>query len=146
MSLANDAFSERARKMIARLAKEVVCEGYGVSHGQLHEEPRGDNRLTLARQTAMYLAHVVGQLTLNEVAEVFSRDRSTVSHGCIHIEDRRDSPIFDAQVEYMEKRLRERIDEYRRARLARGNSGYETHAGGEDGPERERKSFQPPLR
>ncbi|MBT8473579.1 MAG: hypothetical protein KJN99_13305 [Marinicaulis sp.] len=62
---------------------------------------------------AMYLARVVGQLALSEVAEIFGRDRSTVSHGCANIADRRDSPLFDMQMEYKEKRLRKRIRQYR---------------------------------
>jgi chromosomal replication initiation ATPase DnaA len=71
-------------------------------------EKRGAE-LARARQIAMYLAHVVGQLTLYEVAEHFGRDRSTVSHACINIEDSRDSPVLEMQLEYMEKRLRERL-------------------------------------
>jgi len=117
MSSNHDAFSEYACKVIARMAKEVACESYGLSHGEFHGARRGDSRLSLARQTAMYLAHVVGQLTLNETATFFKRDRSTVSHACMNIEDRRDSPVFDLQLEYMEKRLRARIDSFRRERL-----------------------------
>ncbi len=95
-------------KVIARMAREVVCEGFGIPHRDLIGRARcGD--LVRGRQTAMYLAHVVGQLTLSEVGLLFGRDRSTVSHGCIHIEDRRDSPLFDLQLDYMEKRLRIRL-------------------------------------
>ena len=114
MPFRKNAFSDNACKVIARMAKEIVCEAYGVSHAQMHAEKRGEARLALARQSAMYLAHVVGQLTINEVAQIFERERSTVSHSCINIEDRRDSPIFDLQLEYMEKRLRERIRDYRK--------------------------------
>lgn len=117
MPFKHDAFSNYACKVIARMAKEIACEAYGVSHCALHGNQRGDSRLALARQTAMYLAHVVGQLTLNETATLFKRDRSTVSHACMNIEDRRDSPVFDLQIEYMEKRLRGRLDAYRRDRL-----------------------------
>lgn len=95
--------------MTARMAKEIVCEAYYIPHSDLLARDRGGAHLALARQTAMYLAHVVGQLTLNEVSGIFGRDRSTISHACINIEDRRDSPIFDLQMEYMEKRLRDRI-------------------------------------
>ena len=91
------------------MAKEIVCEAYGIPHAALHGRNRGDMQMALARQTAMYLAHVVGQLTLSEVGAAFARERSTVSHACINIEDRRDSPIFDLQLDYMERRLRERI-------------------------------------
>lgn len=94
--------------MIARLAREVACEGFNISHSELVGRSRSGS-LPLARQTAMYLAHVVGQLTLNDVAVLFGRDRTTVSHACVNIEDRRDSPLFDLQLDYMEKRLRERI-------------------------------------
>lgn len=116
MTSTSDSFSSEARGVIARMAQEVVCEAHGISHNDLKDDARRDHRISHARQTAMYLAHVVGQLTLNEVAEHFSRQRSTVSHGCIMIEDRRDSPVFDLQMEYMEKRLRERIKKFRRDR------------------------------
>lgn len=106
------AFSGYAQKIIARMAREIACEAFGVSHAELYGEARGDAHLALARQTAMYLAHVVGQLSLNELAGLFGRDRSTVSHACINIEDRRDSPIFDLQIGYMEKRLRQRINSF----------------------------------
>ncbi len=95
-------------KIIARMAREIVCEGFCIPHRELIGRDRG-SRLVLGRQTAMYLAHVVGQLTLSEVGVLFGRDRSTVSHSCIHIEDRRDSPLFDLQLNYMEKRLHERV-------------------------------------
>lgn len=116
MPFKEDAFSERTCRVIARLAKEVVCEAHGLPHAALLDEPRGDTHLALARQIAMYLSHVVGQLTLNEVAVYFKKNRTTVSHSCTNIEDRRDSPIFDLQLEFMEKRLRERINEFRTGR------------------------------
>ncbi|MEM8935361.1 MAG: helix-turn-helix domain-containing protein [Pseudomonadota bacterium] len=106
----DDANCAHTGKVIARMAKEIVCEAYGISHAALNAPGRGDVRLSLARQTAMYLAHVIGQLTLNEVADIFDRERSTVSHACINIEDRRDGPIFDLEMDYMERRLRDRIE------------------------------------
>jgi len=41
---------------------------------------------------------VVGELSLTEVARGFARDRTTVSHACHLIEDRRDDPDFDARL------------------------------------------------
>lgn len=114
MAPREDIYEKHHRKVIARIAKEIVCEAYSIPHEDLHADKRG-GRLAIARQTAMYLAHVVGQLTLYEVAHMLGRDRTTVSHACINIEDRRDSPIFDLQMEYMEKRMRARLDEFRRA-------------------------------
>lgn len=104
-----DRFSQMSCKIIARMAKEVVCEAFGVPHADLIVRDGRDAKLSAARQASIYLAHVVGQLTLNEAAACFRRDRSTISHACINVEDRRDSPVFDLQMDYMEKRLRERI-------------------------------------
>ena len=113
MLVDEDAYSEQSCRVIARLAKEVVCEANALPHTAMLDSARRYSRLALARQTAMYLAHVVGQLTLNEIATHFKKNRTTVSHSCTNIEDRRDSPLFDLQIEFMEKQLRARIDDYR---------------------------------
>ncbi len=105
----SDRFSQTACKLTVRMAKEIVCEAYGIPHASLMTTERRGADLARARQIAMYLAHIVGQLTLHEVAEQFQRDRSTVSHACINIEDSRDSPILELQLAYMEQRLRERL-------------------------------------
>ena len=122
MPFDKDAFSDQSCRVIARLAKEVVCEANALPHAAMLDGSRGDSRVVLARQTAMYLAHVVGQLTLNEVATYFRKNRTTVSHSCTNIEDRRDSPIFDLQLEFMEKQLRARIDVFRGVRSAEQKS------------------------
>lgn len=109
MPKSSDRFSERACKLTARMAKEIACEAYGIPHADLMQTMRRGAMLAKARQTAMYLAHVVGQLSLNEVAQHFDRDRSTVSHACINVEDSRDSPVIELQLEYMERLLRERL-------------------------------------
>lgn len=58
-----------------------------------------------ARQLAMYLSHVVLGHSLTEIARVFGRDRTTVSHACGLIEDLRDDPGFDDEVSGYEQRL-----------------------------------------
>lgn len=105
----SNRFAKPACRLIARMAKEIVCEAYCIPHAELMAPDRRGAALAKARQIAMYLAHVVGQLTLYEVSEHFGRDRSTVSHACINVEDSRDSPVIEMQLAYMERRLRERI-------------------------------------
>jgi chromosomal replication initiation ATPase DnaA len=117
-------FSKGANRLVARMSKEVVCEAYGIPHAELMADRSGSS-LARARQTAMYLAHVVGQLTLNEVAELFRRERSTVSHACINIENSRDSPIIELQLDYMETRLRERIRNAEKAGLFKRSGALE---------------------
>jgi len=50
----------------------------------------------------MYLAHVGGGLPMTEVGRMFARDRTTVSHACAVIEDRRDDPNFDRALAVLE--------------------------------------------
>ena len=58
--------------------------------------------MALARQVAMYLAHVGCGLSLTETGRLFERDRTTVAHACGVIEDRRDDPIFDRALDLLE--------------------------------------------
>lgn len=55
------------------------------------------------RQIAMYVAHVVLRLTLTEIGLAFGRDRTTVSHACRMVEDRRDDPGYDRFVSVVER-------------------------------------------
>jgi chromosomal replication initiation ATPase DnaA len=58
-----------------------------------------------ARQMAMYLSHVVFGVSLAEIGEAFGRDRTTVSYACGLIEDLRDDPVFDAEMDRLESVL-----------------------------------------
>jgi chromosomal replication initiation ATPase DnaA len=51
-----------------------------------------------ARQVSIYLAHVLLGRGVDELAEIFERHHSTVTHACHRVEDRRDEPKFDARV------------------------------------------------
>lgn len=51
--------------------------------------------ISLARQMAMYLAHVAFRLSFTEVGQLFDRDRTTVAHACGVIEDLRDDRNID---------------------------------------------------
>lgn len=109
MGQETDRFSKNAMRLTARMAKEIVCEAFCIPHAEIMAQERGGVAHARARQVAMYLAHVIGQLTLQEVAEQFGRERSTVSYACIAIENSRDSPVLELQIDYMERRLRERL-------------------------------------
>lgn len=55
------------------------------------------------RQIAMYVCHVALQLPFADIGPAFGRDRSTVSHACHVVEDRRDDPAFDEFVSAIER-------------------------------------------
>ncbi len=61
--------------------------------------------IALARQTAMYLAHVAFSLSLTDIGELFSRDRTTVAHACRVVEELRDDPIMDKALAVLETTL-----------------------------------------
>ena len=82
--------------------EQVVARVFGVARGELSLATRGRAKVALARQVAMYLAHVVYSLSLTEVGRVFERDRTTVSYACGVVEDRRDDQTFDRVMNNLE--------------------------------------------
>lgn len=90
--------AERLRRVI----EAAIGDVFGVPRGHLATQSRGKAPVALARQAAMYLAHVSCGLSLTDVGHVFARDRTTVAHACAVIEDRRDDPVFDRALELME--------------------------------------------
>ena len=86
--------------------EHVVTCVFGVRANDLQMANRGRANVALARQTAMYLAHIGCSLTLTEVGYLFERDRTTVAHACALIEDRRDDPDFDRALELLERAVK----------------------------------------
>ncbi len=87
---------------LRNVIEAAIGEIFGVARAELSRQSRGKAPVALARQAAMYLAHVSCGLTLTDVGQIFSRDRTTVAHACAVIEDRRDDPVFDRALELME--------------------------------------------
>jgi chromosomal replication initiation ATPase DnaA len=53
----------------------------------------------------MYLCHVALGRSLQEVGDIFGRDRTTVSYACALMEDMRDDRGFDDAVAALELRI-----------------------------------------
>lgn len=81
----------------------AVTQVFGIGVGELGRATRGEAKVALARQVAMYLAHVGRGHSFTEVGRQFARDRTTVAHACGVIEDRRDDPVFDRTLELLEQ-------------------------------------------
>lgn len=74
---------------------------------------RGDAATAATRQLAMYLVHVLLGRPQDIVGQLFGRDASTVSHACRVIEDLRDNPPLEVEIEAIEHSLvsvREDVD------------------------------------
>ncbi len=96
------------RKQVVKAALAVATKACAVAAVEMGAR-RNKAPIAFARQLAMYLCHVVADMSLRDVADEFDRDRTTVSHACHAVEDRRECPIFDRQIEHLEKELRRRI-------------------------------------
>ncbi len=82
--------------------EQAVIQVFGIAYKDLRRTTRGRAKVALARQVAMYLAHVGCGLSLTATGRLFERDRTTVAHACGVIEDRRDDPIFDRALDLLE--------------------------------------------
>lgn len=88
------------------LTQETVADAFNVAIAEMRAPTRREARVALARQTAMYLMHVVFGISLSAVGRHCGRDRTTAAHACRQIEDRRDDPAFDMLVDRLEFAIR----------------------------------------
>lgn len=96
------------RKKIVTASLQLTAKACGVEYSEVAAVKRKAS-VAFARQLSMYLCHVVGDMSLRDVASELGRDRTTVSHACHAIEDRRECPIFDRQIEHLERDLKKQI-------------------------------------
>ena len=85
-----------------RVVERAVAIAFEVSLKELRATTRREARIAFARQVAMYLVHVAYGFTLTQVGTMFGRDRTTVAHACIIIEDHRDDLAFDVLLDDLE--------------------------------------------
>lgn len=99
MGVAQKILEDRARGMLA-----MALAGYAldVPPAVIADADRS-TAASFARNLAMYLAHVAFGMSLGRTARAFGRDRSTITHACRAIEDRRDDPRFDRWLEALER-------------------------------------------
>lgn len=83
-------YSSHIQKLIEQCVRSVFqLPCYAIRSRARH------GRMSLARQIAMYLAHVAFSLSLTQTGRLFGRDRTTVAHACGVVEDLRDDPAID---------------------------------------------------
>lgn len=91
---------------LLEIIDQAVAGAFEISAEALLMPSRGHARIALARQVAMYLAHVGCGLSFTEIGDLFGRDRTTVAHACSVVEQRRDDENFDHAVDLLEGILR----------------------------------------
>jgi hypothetical protein len=85
-----------SRSELRNALRTIVATAFSMPAGKLHSRRRGSAAVVLARQSAMYLAHVVFSLSYSEIGRIFNRERTTVRHACRCVEQRREDPATDA--------------------------------------------------
>lgn len=96
------------------LLEQTVARVFDVELDLMRLPNRGRARVAIARQVAMYLAHVTFGLSLTEAGDLFGRDRTTASHACQVVEERREDPEFDRALDLLENVARVLIGNPRR--------------------------------
>lgn len=92
-----------ARAMTARTITPFIMRHFSVEISDIYAKDRGRAPVALARQAAIYVAHVVLRMTYVEAGAAFGRDRTTAAHACRCVEDRRDDAAFDARMAMIER-------------------------------------------
>jgi len=86
----NNGNIEEGNKIVLLVAKYSKISPELIMH---HSRCRSN--IADARQLAMYLVHVYLGYSMTAVGGFFGRDRTTVSHACARVEDRRDEIEYD---------------------------------------------------
>jgi len=79
----------------AALVCQITAHLFQIPVEDLRSRTRRHASAALARQVAMYVCHVSLGLTFSDVGGLFGRDRTTASHACKVVEERRDERDFD---------------------------------------------------
>jgi len=87
---------------ICWLMEAATAAAFAVPVDELRAPSRRTASVAFARQSTMYLAHVVLGLNLSMTGRLFHRDRTTASHACQLVEERRDDPAFDRLLDMLE--------------------------------------------
>lgn len=94
------------RATVARAAR-VSAKYFKVFRPLIFLPTRCELAVATARQVAMYLAHVAGQIPVNRLRAAFQRDGATIMHNIQHIEDLRDEgSVFDVELTKLEAEFR----------------------------------------
>ena len=84
------------------MLEETVALVFDVDLDLIYLPTRGRAKVAMARQVAMYLAHVSCGLNLTEAGELFGRDRTTAAHACHVVEAKRENADFDRAIQLLE--------------------------------------------
>lgn len=103
MKISSDGRRRGDLEQVCRGVRVLVDEMYGMTGGRSLVDARRRRSLSHLRQIAMYVCHVVLQISLTDIGLAYGRDRTTVGYACKVIEDRRDDRAYDDFVSAVER-------------------------------------------
>ena|SRR5665647_556290 len=84
------------------LLEAATAAAFAIQVDELRAPSRRSADVAFARQSSMYLGHVVLGLSLSAIGRLFHRDRTTAAHACQLVEERRDDPAIDRLLDMLE--------------------------------------------
>lgn len=84
---------------------EIIGRRRDVEREALFAHSRSRAPVAAARQMAMYLCHVLLEISMTDVGRYFGRDRTTVAHACAVVEDLRDDPAIEREIASLEQAI-----------------------------------------
>ena len=101
----------------ARLTVSTVGLEFGLPNLTLEQDRKisATKQEVFARQLAAYLCQTVFDMSIPRVAELFSRDRSTIVHALNVVEESRDDPVFNRKLLKAEAFLTDSLQTFRGA-------------------------------
>ncbi|MCV3735681.1 transposase (plasmid) [Rhizobium sp. TRM96647] len=95
--------AEPSARSVCRTVRQLVAELLQLVADRPQQRRSARRSAAHVRQIAMYICHVALQLSFADIGQAFGRDRTTVSHACNVVEDRRDDSAFDDFVATLER-------------------------------------------
>lgn len=95
-----------------RISEACAAAWRDVPVGGLRRPSRSSAPVAVARQAAIYFAHVVFSANLTRAGGMFGRDRTTARHACSRMEDWRDDGRIDRAFDHLEGALRHWLDAF----------------------------------
>ncbi len=97
---------KRIKEGYKRSILQMMSNIHNVSLDDLLSKSRQKEHVVFARHMAMYVMHTVFSMSYEEIGDCFKRHRTSVTHACKKIEDRRENSSIDHCLHYLEGGLR----------------------------------------
>ncbi len=92
-------------RAVGDIIAAIVAREFGITGNNVFARTRGSSAEVTARQTTIYLMHILFQCSYTHIGKAVRRDRSTVRYACHVIEDFRDDPVFDEKLTMLEGKI-----------------------------------------